>query len=810
MQTNTPQLQIQTDEQENNLDLKKIIYNLFSYWHWYFTSLLICAILAFTYLYFATPLYRLHATLLVENAQTSNSSSSSSLLDESSLLSDLGLTGITNSVDNEMAVLASHSLMEQIVRDLQLNVKYFGVARIKNVELSKFRCPFEFKIVSLSNIGADYPLNYTVKLTATGVNISDEDSSRDVAFGQTVKLKNSVFQIVPRVLQNPADTLFSPYSVTVITYEQAISNYLKTLSIVNNNSKAATISLTLNEEPVAKRGVEMLTHLINTYITLNITDKNRVADSTIAFINNKLLVVSDELNSIEKQIQNFKQANKLADISTQSQLLVTNTNDYVKNLAIQQTQLDIADALDNYLKDDKTNKRVVPTNLSIQTDPNFINLLGTYNQLQLEREREASFTTEDNPSVKILDGQISRIRNDLINNLSVIKRNIQITINGIKNNLSVYEGQISQVPLKEREFLEYSRQQSIKQDIYVFLLKQREETEIGKTANLAPVRIVDSPYQEIIPYAPNKVLVYILFAMAGIAIPSLIIYLRQALNNRVMMRKDVTDNTTAPVIGEISQAEENKKIVFAKESRSVIAEQFRILRTNLDFVITDKDDDARIIMITSSMSSEGKSFVAMNLATSLAVSGKKVALLEFDMRMPKVLSSLDIHHHQGLSNYIVSQINLDDILLPSGVHENFYLIGAGVIPPNPAELILNKRVPHLMNELKKRFDYIIFDTPPVGLVTDAQLLSKYANVSIYIIRQGYTFKNQLQLLQEIINTNKIKNLNVVINGVKVKNTYGYSYGYGYGYGYGISGNYSYFANGKKTKKSFFKKLIQKP
>src|SRR6266540_489240 len=582
MQTNTPQLQIQTDEQENNLDLKKIIYNLFSYWHWYFTSLLICAILAFTYLYFATPLYRLHATLLVENAQTSNSSSSSSLLDESSLLSDLGLTGITNSVDNEMAVLASHSLMEQIVRDLQLNVKYFGVARIKNVELSKFRCPFEFKIVSLSNIGADYPLNYTVKLTATGVNISDEDSSRDVAFGQTVKLKNSVFQIVPRVLQNPADTLFSPYSVTVITYEQAISNYLKTLSIVNNNSKAATISFTLNEEPVAKRGVEMLTHLINTYITLNITDKNRVADSTIAFINNKLLVVSDELNSIEKQIQNFKQANKLADISTQSQLLVTNTNDYVKNLAIQQTQLDIADALDNYLKDDKTNKRVVPTNLSIQTDPNFINLLGTYNQLQLERE-----------------------------------------------------------------ILEYSRQQSIKQDIYVFLLKQREETEIGKTANLAPVRIVDSPYQEIIPYAPNKVLVYILFAMAGIAIPSLIIYLRQALNNRVMMRKDVTDNTTAPVIGEISQAEENKKIVFAKESRSVIAEQFRILRTNLDFVITDKDDESHVIMITSSMSSEGKSFVAMNLATSLAVSGKKVALLEFDMRMPKVLSSLDIHHHQG-------------------------------------------------------------------------------------------------------------------------------------------------------------------
>ena len=296
---------------------------------------------------------------------------------------------------------------------------------------------------------------------------------------------------------------------------------------------------------------------------------------------------------------------------------------------------------------------------------------------------------------------------------------------------------------------------------------------------MLPVRIVDLPYQEITPYVPNKALVYILFCLAGLIVPTSIIYLKQVLNNRIILRSDVTDNTSAPVIGEISQDEENKKIILAKESRSVVAEQFRILRTNLDFVITGKDDESRIIMITSSMSSEGKSFVAMNLATSLAVSDKKVVLLEFDMRMPKVLSSLNIHQQQGLSSYIVSQICINDVLIPSGVHENLYLIGAGVIPPNPSELILNKRVSHLMNDLRKRFDYIIFDTPPVGLVTDAQLLSKYADASIYIVRHGYTFKNQLQLLQEIINTNKIKNLNVVINGVKVKNTYRYGYGYSF-------------------------------
>ena len=290
----------------------------------------------------------------------------------------------------------------------------------------------------------------------------------------------------------------------------------------------------------------------------------------------------------------------------------------------------------------------MPTNLSIQSDPNFSSLLNTYNELQLERERQAAFNTENNPSVQNLDAQIARIRADLISNIAQIKKNLVITINNIKTNISGFDSQISQVPATERQYLEYSRQQTIKQEIYIFLLKQREQTEIGKTANLAPVRIVDAPYSDTIPYSPNKMLVYILFAFAGLALPTIIIYFKQALNNRIDTRKDVTDNTTAPVIGEISQATEEKKIVFEKESRSAIAEQFRILRTNLDFIITDKGDETRTVMITSSMSSEGKSFIAMNLATALAMSGSKVVLLEFDLRMPKVLSSLGIQMQRGL------------------------------------------------------------------------------------------------------------------------------------------------------------------
>ena len=485
MQANNNQLVTHQDVQENNIDFKKIIYNFLAYWHWFLISLIACFILAYIFLYFATALYKVHATLLVENVQSSSSSTTSSL-DESSLLSDLGFTGISNSVNNEMAVLESHSLMEQIVREMQLNVKYFGAARIRNIELPESRCPFEFKIISLSPVATDYPLSYTIKLKNNGVGIYSEDSHADLKFGEPLKFQNCVFKVFPHSLQNPADTLFSSYSITIVPYSQAISSYLKNLSVVNQDTKAATISLSLSNEPVPKRGVEMLTQLINTYIKLNIEDKNKVADSTIAFLNNRLLVVSDELNDIERQIQIFKQTNKLADLSSQAQLLVTNTNDYVKNLAIQQTELDIANDLENYLKDEKLNKRIVPTNLAIQSDPNFTNLLNTYNQLQLERERQLAFTTEDNPVIINIDAQLARLRSDLVSNLSIIKRNIQITISGIKNNLQAYEGQLGQVPAKERQYLEYSRQQAIKQDIYVFLLKQREETEIGKTANLAP------------------------------------------------------------------------------------------------------------------------------------------------------------------------------------------------------------------------------------------------------------------------------------------------------------------------------------
>ncbi len=804
METNSTRMQAKQDETESNLDLKKTIFALFSNWHWFFISLIIAFTLAFTYMYFATPMYKIHASLLVENSQSSNSSTSS-LLDESSMLSDLGLSNLSNSVDNEMAILESHSLMENIVRSLQLNVRYFGAARIKSNEIPESRSPFKIKIDSLSSIPLSFPINFQVRLSGNSFEITDAKSNFSIPFGGQIRLNGCVFTILPKPLANPGDTLLQSYSVNIISYEQAITNYQANLGIVNTNSKAATISLTLNEEPLPKRGVDMLTKLIDTYILLNIEDKNRVADSTIAFINNRLFLVSDELNSIEKQIQNFKQANKLTDLTTESQLLVTNTSDYLKNLAVQQTEFEISNALDDYLKDESTNKRVVPTNLSIQSDPNFSNLLNTYNALQLERERQAAFTTNDNPSVQTLDAQIARVRTDLINSVALIKKNLVITINNLKDNLKTFDRQIKEVPATERQFLEYSRQQTIKQEIYIFLLKQREETEIGKTANLAPVRIVDTPYHESIPYAPNKMLIYGLFIFAGLALPTIFIYFKYLLNNRINTRKDVTESTTAPVLGEISQAAEGKKIVFEKESRSAIAEQFRILRTNLDFIIADKaEDETRTLLITSSMSSEGKSFIAMNLATALAMSGKTVVLLEFDLRMPKVLSSLGIDQPQGLSNFIVNQLNIDDVLISSGVHENFSLIGAGIIPPNPAELILNKRVNFLMTELKKRFDYIIFDTPPVGLVTDAQLLSKYADASIYIVRQGYTFKEQLNLLQEIINNNKIKNLNVVINGVKMKN----NYGYGYGYGYGLSNNYSYYSNSKTGNLPFYKKWFK--
>ncbi|MBS1689469.1 MAG: polysaccharide biosynthesis tyrosine autokinase, partial [Bacteroidetes bacterium] len=349
---------------------------------------------------------------------------------------------------------------------------------------------------------------------------------------------------------------------------------------------------------------------------------------------------------------------------------------------------------------------------------------------------------------------------------------------------------IKEIPTKERVFLEYSRQQAIKQELYLFLLKKREETAIGKSTTIANSRIIEPARSSGAPFSPKRSMIFLTAFLIGVLTPAVVIYLRNLLNTRINSRADINALTKISIAGEIGHSDNQDTLVVTPGSRSVIAEQFRALRTNIEFLLTKEDE--KVIMLTSSMSGEGKSFVSLNVASTLALSGKRVVLMELDLRKPKISKYLGLDNSIGFSNYAIGQAEYDKIIVPSGVQDNFFIIPSGPIPPNPSELIILPKIAELFSLLRKDFDYVVIDTAPIGFVTDAQLLGRYADAVLYLVRQGYTYKQQIQLADELHRTRKMPRMSLIVNDVQVTRGYGYGYGYysyGYGYGYGAYGGY---------------------
>jgi capsular exopolysaccharide synthesis family protein len=530
---------------------------------------------------------------------------------------------------------------------------------------------------------------------------------------------------------------------------------------------------------------------------MNEEDKNKIADSTINFIDDRLAVVSAELSGVEKNIEQFKIKNQLStNIPEQATLALNNASDLQKQLTEQEVQINVVEALEDHLKGNT--QRIVP-NAAVIQDPTYISTVQEYNTLVLERDRQLQTTKPDNPVVQNLNSQIEVVKKNLIVSLDNIKKEMQISRNELSKKNDQFKTQMKAVPSKERVFLDISRQQDIKQQLYLYLLQKREETAISKSGTLANSRLIEPGKSDALPFTPKKSLLYLAALCLGILLPSVSIYLKNVLNNTVNNRSDVTKETNVPVLGEIGHNATRKTIVAEQNSRTALAEQFRAVRTNLQFLLKGKDH--QVIMITSSTVGEGKSFFTINLGSSLAISNKKVVLMELDLRKPKISKELGLSTETGFTDYLISKCNREAIIKQTPVHPNLFLISSGSIPPNPAELLLSTEVDELFAWLKTEFDYIIVDTPPAGVVIDPVLLGKYADASIYIVRQRQTFKEQLKMVNDFKQNNKIPNLSILINDVRLNKTSGYRYQYGYGYGYVPD----YYSDGKKPKFKFLKK-----
>jgi len=763
-------------------NFRKIVDKAIGIWPWMLLGAVICGILAAMYLYFAEPKYKVNAKILIKDDDAKPSSSMGS---DISMLQSLGVLAGASNVNNELEIIKSYTLMNQVVNDLQLNVFVSVEDNLRIIELYGNQNPFLIRFTNFNkaNLKED-PREYEIGFLKEGklqVTSLDSNVIIKVNYGDIFEIAAGTLSILP----NPEFTgdKSESYTLKVANPDLVTGYYMNSLEAIIPNRDVSTISLSLNST-VPVKGENVLNTLIDAYMQANVDDNNRIADSTMSFIDSRLLVVSDQLTDIEKKIQTFKQDNEVADLSAQAQALISNTGDYAKQVAAQEVQLNVIESLEEYLKANADKPRIVPASLLVQ-DATLSSIVQQYNSLLMQRSRLLLGNTESSPIVRNVDEQLTNLRLDMLKGVTSVKQSAQAALHALKQNSNQLEAQIRRVPAKERVYLDFSRQQQIRQELYLFLLQKREETAISRSSTIANARIIDKAKAEEMPYEPKKKLILAAAVLLGIVLPFGIVYTRDLLTTQIKTKDDINSECSLPIIGEIGHNEKEDFIVVSPTSRAIVAEQFRALRTNLQFLLPEKDD--KVIMFTSSMSGEGKSFISTNLSMVFALAGKKVILLELDLRKPKIMSSLNITYSKGFSNYAIGAANLEEIILPSGIHENLFIMPAGPIPPNPSELILHDRTANMFRSLKEKFDYIIIDTTP-NLVSDAQLLSVYAQATLYVARLDYTRKEQLHLADSLLKEGKMPRLSLVINDIKLKRYgggyYGYGYGYGKGYGYG--------------------------
>ena len=501
-----------------------------------------------------------------------------------------------------------------------------------------------------------------------------------------------------------------------------------------------------------------------------------MAKNTNEFIAQRILIVNEELMGVEVGAAKFKSENKLTDLATEAGLVVSSRAELEKKLLDLSTQLKLAEYVSDYVNANPG--ELIPANLGIG-DASVDGNTAKYNQLVLERNRILKGSSEINPVIITLNGQIKNLQESIKQSLVNLKASIKISLNAIKNQESRLASTISEVPRQERMFRDIQRKQQIMETIYLYLLQKREENAITMAVTPPSAKIIDKAYGSPIPVAPKQNIIYLAAILLGILIPFGIIYIMSLLDNKVHNRKDVENMIKAPILGDIPKTKLEKKMVVSDSDRSSVAEAFRLLRTNINFMLTGAKEGAKTIFMTSTMSGEGKTFVSINLVAVLALSNKKVLLIGADIRKPKIGEYLDLKYEKGLTHYLMDDsLKVTDII-ESVKEVNFDFISSNLIPPNPSELLMNGRFEEVLAYGKLHYDYVIVDTAPAQLVTDTLLLGHHADLFIYVVRANYLDKRLLAIPKMMYEEKRLPNMAMLVNGIDLERGYGYGYGYGY-------------------------------
>ena len=785
---------VDQDPEEDNFNLYEIIFKYLVYWPWFVASVLICLIGTFIYLRYQTPVYNISSAVLIKEQDKKSSNN------PLAAIQDLGMMSFTNSFDNEIEILKSKTLVKKVVSDLGLYVNHaesralgYNIPLYHNEPIQVYMSPEEAdKLPS----AVRFDMNY------------DGNSQLDIQMeyyveGEKVQLKNS-FTSLPAAMPTDIgvftftpDTTIAvegPISLvaSVVTPQSCAESYCANMSIAPT-SKTTTIAKIDLKNTVKQRGVDFINHLVKVYNQDANDEKNEVAQKTAEFIEERIAIINKELGSAENELATFKQRSGLTDLTSDAQIALQENSRYEQQLTQNATQLNLVQDLQRYINNPKNANEVIPANVGLE-DQSLNSIISQYNTLIVERKRLLRTSSENNPAVINMNSSIEAMRTNVQTTVNSVLRGLQITQRNLQREANKFVGRISDAPKHEKEFMTIQRQQEIKATLYIMLLQKREENALTLAATASNGRIIETPLPGKYPVAPRKMVFLLAAFIIGFALPIGIIYLIDLLKYKIENRGDVEKLTTVPIIGEIpvdgTLAKNERAIVVRENKNNIMEETFRALRTNLLFLL---EKDQKVILFSSTQPGEGKSFVAGNLATSLAFLGKKVVVVGMDIRKPGLNKVFHFSTRaKGITNYLSDpeHVNLFDMIQPSEISKNLDILPGGPVPPNPTELVARTVLEDAINLLKERYDYVILDTAPIGMVTDTAIIGRVADMCIYVCRADVTPKAAYQYINVLQHNKTFPKLATVINGIDMtqrKNSYGYEYGRKYGYGYGKSG-----------------------
>lgn len=796
------------ENEEQEINLYALFFKYMVYWPWFVASVLVCCIGMYVFLRYQTPVYNITSSVLIKEDEKKGGNVAANGL---AAIQDLEMFSMTNNFDNEVEILKSRTLIKKVVNDMRLYISLeqentwgFNTPLYRNSPVEVFITPEEAdRLVS--------PVTLRMHYTQAG-KLSVEAEYKIDKTGDDISLEQS-FESLPAILPTPVGV----FSFTGLDSIPELENgeidliaqiYTPTATAkaygedmsVTPSSKTTTIAEIALKNTVEQRGIDFVNRLVAFYNQDANDEKNEVAQKTAEFIEERITIINNELGTTESELAAFKQRSGLTNLTSDAQMALQESSRYEQRRMENATQISLVQYLRNYMNDPMNEDEVIPANVGLQ-DQNLTSVIDQYNTMLIERKRLLRTSSESNPAVINMNAGIEAMRRNVKTTVNSVLKGLQIAKTDIDRQASKFESRISDAPRQEKEFMTISRQQEIKATLYIMLLQKREENAITLAATANNGRIIEDPQADERPVAPKKLLFMLAALILGFAIPVCSVYLYDLLKYKIENRDDVEELTSVPILAEIPLAKKKGEgaIVVRENKNDIMEETFRGLRTNLLFML---GKDERVVMFSSTQPGEGKSFVAGNTAVSLAFLGKRVIVVGMDIRKPGLNRVFNLARKmEGITNYLSDPDHADlfSMIQKSDISDNLDILPGGQIPPNPTELVARDVLDKAIALLKDRYDYIILDTAPIGMVTDTAIISRVADMCVYVCRADVTPKAGFNYINVLQREHKLSKLATVINGLdmsKRKNSYGYGYGkkYGYGYGYG----YGYEAKNKKS------------